>query len=97
MTRKDALRDEVREFHRSNPNVWKLFVEFALDRIARGFKHYSADALMHRVRWETEAGDPLGEFKVNNNYVSFYARAFSKAYPEHAGFFRTRRQTSEDR
>jgi hypothetical protein len=97
VTRKEVLRAEAREFHRANPEVWKLFVEFTFDRIGRGFKHYSADAIMHRVRWETGAGDPLGEFKINNNYVSFYARAFSKMYPEHAGFFRMRRQISGDR
>ena len=36
-----------------------------------------------------------GEFKLNNNYRAFYARAFMKKYPEYAGFFRLREQTSE--
>jgi hypothetical protein len=37
-----------------------------------------------------------GSFKLNNNYHAFYARSFMEIYPEHDGFFRTRRQISEE-
>jgi hypothetical protein len=93
--RHEQLEAEAVAFHRENPEVWRLFVHFTLDRIRHGFKHYSAYAIMERVRWETDAGDDSG-FKVNNNIRPFYARWFMTTYPAHKGFFRTRHQTSRE-
>lgn len=93
----EAMLEAVRAFHKAHPEVWTLFERFALDRAARGFAHYSADAVMHRVRWETSGGDKTrGEdgFKINDHHVAFYARRFMRLHPELPGFFRTRRQTS---
>ena len=45
---------------------------------------------MHRVRWETGIETKGDEYKVNNNYISAYARMFERVYPEHQGFFRKR-------
>lgn len=36
------------------------------------------------------------QFKLNNNYSSFYARAYMKKFPRHDGFFRTRKRKSAD-
>jgi len=84
------LRDAFERFDADNPKVWELFVRFTKQLIARGFKHYSADAVLHRVRWETAVETTGDAFKVNNNFVSGYARKFEREYPEHAGFFRMR-------
>jgi len=99
MNRKDEMREKCAEFHTAHPIVWRLFEEYALERISKGFKHYSADAIFHRIRWETNRPEyELGEeFKIGNNHVSFYARAFMSMHPEHDGFFRTRKQISEDK
>ena len=45
-----------------------LFEQLALQVRARGIEHFSADAILHRIRWEfhVERGD--SEYKVNNNY-----------------------------
>ncbi len=89
------------EFDREFPEVGKLFDRFALERIGVGFSRYSADAVMHRVRWETAAGradsDGRAPYKINNDHVAFYARRFMASYPEHDGFFSTREQTSAAR
>ena len=58
-----AMRDEQRrsggdtklirdffKFHSENPQVYELFSRFTRQVIDRGFEHYSADAVMHRVR-----------------------------------------------
>lgn len=73
-----------------------MFVRFTRDRIGRGFDHYSSDAIFHRIRWESskpsyKEGE---EFKLNDHHTAFYARRFMRMYPQHAGFFRTREQTS---
>lgn len=96
-SRYDQLRDDCIRFHRANPEVWRLFEKFTFDRIRRGFSHYSVNGVFERIRWETAEADVQGnEFKLNNNYRPFYARAFMSKYPEYDGFFRTRFQKSKE-
>jgi hypothetical protein len=86
-----TLRDRFEEIDKANPEVWGLFVRFTFDRIDRGFKHYSARAVMHRLRWHTAV--PLNDgsgFKINNNWVAWYVRKFAWTFPAHADFFRQR-------
>ena len=108
-TRHDEMREAAIRFHREHPEVWQLFVRFTFELIHRGFQHYSARAIFHRIRWETaEAGvDQEKEFKIGNNHSPFYARRFMAMYPQYApvfdedgkkvehGFFRTREQISK--
>lgn len=86
-----ALARQFEQFDAQYPQVWELFLRFTFQVIHVGYQHHSADAVLHRVRWETgvEIG-PEHEYKINNNYSAFYARKFHRTYPEHAGFFRTR-------
>jgi hypothetical protein len=95
-TRFEEMREQCSAFHREHPQVWRLFIKFTNERIQRGFKHYSVNAIFERIRWETDQADVDGnsEFKLNNNYRAFYARRFMRMKPAHEGFFRTREQTS---
>ena len=84
------LEDKFKTFHRNNPQVYELFKGFAFRVINKGFKAYSARALIHLIRWHTsvETNDPSG-FKVSNNHSPYYARLFMRDHPEHSDFFRT--------
>lgn len=83
-------------FDAANPRVWQLFVRFTQERIRLGFRHYSADAILHRVRWDTDTvADDGSGFKINNNWTSFYARKWAAAYPQQADFFRRRRAKAD--
>ena len=96
-TRHDEMLEQAQRFDAQHPIVWQLFRQFTFDRINRGFKNYSGNSIVERIRWQTdqaETGD--NQFKINNNYAPYYARKFMQHYPEHEGFFRTRRQTSQD-
>lgn len=87
-----TIEERFNEFHGSHPEVWTLFVRFSHEVMTAGHEHYSADAVLHRVRWEADIGhcqDAEG-YKINNNYSAFYARLFHREYPQHDGFFRTR-------
>ena len=96
-SRHDELRAAVVAFHKAHPAVWTLFDRFTRDRISRGFEHYSVNAIFERIRWESDqAVTGENEFKLNNNYRAFYARAWMKVNPEPKGFFRTRVQISKD-
>ena len=96
-SRLEQMRKECQAFHKQHPEVWDMFVRFTEDRIARGFKNYSAYNIFERIRWETEVGgDAPEQWKINNNFRPFYSRRYMAMHPEHAGFFRTRKQTSGD-
>jgi len=96
--RREQIEQRSREFAKKHPAVGPLFDRFALEKVAQGFRHYSASAVWHRIRWETPAGaDGLLAFKLNNDFIPHYARAFMRRYPSAPpGFFRTRRLTSAD-
>ena len=97
-TRLDEMRSQVSAFHSEHPEVWDLFVRFTQEKINRRFGHYSARGIFHRIRWETEQPTYTEgrEFKLNDHCSPFYARRFMRMYPQHDGFFRTRRQTSQE-
>ncbi len=104
MTGTNSLYEERRvlceRFHNEHPDVWALFVQFTLELIAAGREHFGASAVWERIRWETAVNPAYRDrrdFKVNNNFQPFYARWFMAAYPQHDGFFRTRRMTTQDR
>lgn len=85
-------------FHNENPAIYELFTTFMRDVIERGLERISADQVMHRIRWEcdvvTRGG---GRFKVNNNFVAYYARLWLHHHPFHRDMFRTRRVRTGER
>jgi len=74
-----------------HPEIWEQFKKITFDLIRRGTKHYGAKAIFEIIRYHRiiEYGDD--EFKCNNNYTAYYARKFMNIYPEHKGFFETRK------
>jgi hypothetical protein len=91
MSAANSIARRFAEIDLANPIVWAMFERFTFEMIRRGFQHYSADAVLHRVRWETAM--PLEDdssFKINNNWSCCYARKFRDRYPAHAEFFRLR-------
>lgn len=94
----DMMHARFAEIDASNPLIWELFERFTFSIIRRGFKHYSARAVIHRVRWETATPlDDGSSFKINNNWTPFYARKFHDWHPEHNGFFRNRASIADER
>ncbi|MCK1668654.1 hypothetical protein [Bradyrhizobium sp. 153] len=70
--------------------VCAKFCELALKVKRRGFEHYSADAILHRIRWHFQIEREDREFKCNNNWTSTLARWAMETHPELNGFFETR-------
>lgn len=72
------------------PDVCALFEKLTLELINAGWAHYSARAILHRIRWHfhVEKGDR--NFKANNNWTPAMARWFMEVYPSSRGFFRIR-------
>jgi hypothetical protein len=70
-----TLADQFESFHQANPKVYVVLVRLAREWIKRTGRHkIGIGALFERARWEIaiETSDP--EFKLNNNFRSFYAR-----------------------
>lgn len=84
------LREAFETFHRDNPHVYALFDKFTRQAIKAGHEHFSADAIVHRIRWSTSVETKGDEFKLNNNLVAYYSRLFMLKNPQFKGFFRTR-------
>ena len=77
------------------PEVCTLFEQLALKVAAHGWKHYSADALLHRIRWEMQIERGNRAFKCNNNWTAPLARWFLACHPEMAGFFELRERVTD--
>lgn len=71
-------------------DVEALFERFALELIGRGFKHYSSDAILHRIRWHYHVEQGDRDFKCNDHWTSHLARWFIARHPEHKEFFELR-------
>lgn len=95
--RKEKIGRQFREFCAANPEVYELFKQFTFQAIQRGRARYSADAVFHRIRWhvdiETRSAD---DFKLNDHYTACYARKFMRDFPEHDGFFETRKSAADE-
>ena len=76
------------EWHKENPQVWDKFKEYTFDAIGSGRRHYSHWAIVNRIRWNKEIETSGEDFKISNDYISFYARLFHAKYPEYDGFFK---------
>ena len=90
-------KENFEEFHKNNPEIYDLFVKFT-NMATQRKQYYSAKAIFHRIRWETMMSSDWkiqDDFKIDDGWISHYARKFMDDFPQHVGFFRTKvRQNS---
>ena len=55
------------EYHEQNPTVYPRFLKIAIEMHSKGFKRYSAKAILEAVRYFTSVAENGGKFKINNN------------------------------
>ena len=84
--------DKFEEFHRLNPQVYKVLESMTAEMVNRGRRKIGIKMLIEVLRWNYYMGtdDPNSEFKVNNNYVPYYARLILECHPEWDGIFELR-------
>jgi hypothetical protein len=85
-----SLSERFAKFDAAHPDVWQSFVSVTRDLIAAGKTRYSADAILHVVRWHRATSTAGQEFKINNNFSACYARKWADTHKDAAGFFATR-------
>lgn len=92
----DPVKDrDFAAFHAANPMLWVKFQQVAIEAIQAGMTHWSADAVMHVVRFQTAVREKGSTFKINNDNIAGYARLFLLHYPQYAGFFELRRSKAD--
>lgn len=82
--------ENFNQFDNEHPHIWRLFEKFSLQAAERR-KRFSARAVFQRIRWETEIAQGV-DFKVDDGWISHYARKFIRAHPGLKGFFETRQR-----
>jgi len=81
-------KENFEEFHKNHPEIYNLFVKFT-NMATQRKKYYSAKAIFHRIRWESMISGE-GDYKIDDGWISHYARKFMDDFPQHSGFFQTR-------
>jgi hypothetical protein len=83
-----SIQAAFETFDRDHPEVYRLFVQLANQMRDAGRKRYSADAILHRIRWHFDVNTHRrGGFKINDHFSSRYARKLIAQDPTFDGFF----------
>jgi hypothetical protein len=88
-----ALTAEERfeQFHRANPQVYRLVCQYARQAKARGHERYSLKTIWCLIRFEEDTratGD--GGFVLNDLFTSHYARLVMRQEKDLQNFFELR-------
>ena len=75
--------------HEANPEIYRLFKEYAV-KVAKYRPKYSAKAIFHVIRWDTMLAEVESEYKIDDGWISHYARLFVEENPKYEGLFETR-------
>ena len=73
-------------FHRDNPRVYELYVQFART-LARSRSRIGSLAILERIRWETNVETTGKNVKIPNAYSAYYSRLFEIDHPRYDGMF----------
>lgn len=87
-----SLSQQFYEFHEANPEVFVALEEMAITLIERGRRKFGISLLIEVLRWNyyMKTDDPNSDYKINNNYRSYYARLLIEHHPDWADVFELR-------
>jgi len=94
-----CLQDKFNKFHAESPHIYESFKQVTFDvltkALPRGVQFISPDMVGHIMRYQSWSKPDGEDYKVNNNWISYYARLFKKEHTEHGHYFKTRKTDSE--
>ena len=79
------------DFHRINPHVYTELVKLTRQLHDRGVTRVGIKMLFEVLRWQHLLATAGDDFKLNNNFTSYYARMIMINNPDLKGIFLTRR------
>jgi len=77
-------------FHAANPHVADALEALAAEWLAAGNAKVGAKALVERLRWESGIRTAGDTYRINNSFVSLYARLLIERHPSWADHIETR-------
>lgn len=70
-----TIQTEFSDFDVQHPDIYQHFKQVSKELLRTGHGRYSADGVLHIVRWERRTtAEGVQPFKINNNFSSRYAR-----------------------
>lgn len=84
------ITDRFEAFHQANPWVYRWLVNEARRLHQAGHTRIGIGMLFEVLRWDWMRQTVAGDFKLNNNYRSRYARLIMEQERDLAGVFETR-------
>lgn len=87
----ESIEDAFWRFHRENPHVYTELVSLARRAVHAEAKKVGIGMLFEVLRWRHTLRTGGDEFKLNNNYRSYYARLIMQQEADLEGLFETRR------
>ena len=87
----DYTEEKFEQYDKEHPYIYAGFVRYTM-QVAKKRDYFSAKAVFHRMRWDTAIGEAGADYKLNDGWISHYARKFMKDHPEYDGFFETRKR-----
>jgi hypothetical protein len=91
-----SIREGFNQFHAANPHIFEQFELQAFKAIAKGRTKISAKLIINWIRWNEFLRSSDQNFKINDAYQSYYARAFAEKYPFYAYCFEFRKLRNEE-
>ena len=76
-----TLSERFLAFHGANPQVFVIFARAARALKAGGRARYGAKAIVEHMRFHVPLGTVGEPWKLNNSYVSRYARLLLETFP----------------
>lgn len=76
------MLQKFREYHRENPWIFDEFCKEAFALKDTGREQFGAKEIFERMRWQRQEFNTQGDFKINNTWAPYYARALIKKFPE---------------
>jgi len=87
----NTIQDDFQRFHQENPQVYRELVRLARAwQSRRGTGKVGMKMLFEVLRWQLAMSTTGDDFKLNNNYTSYYARLVMAENPDLRGLFQTR-------
>lgn len=91
-----TIEEAFHAFHAANPHVYWELVLLARQARRRGVRRIGIGMLFEVLRWRVALRTGGDEFKLNNNYRSYYARLIMLNEPDLVGVFETRQLHAAD-
>lgn len=85
-----SIAERFAIFHAANPQVADTLEHLARHWFAAGHTKVGVKALAERARWESGLSTSGEPWRINNSYVSLYARLLIERHPSWAERIETR-------